>query len=101
MKLIDLLNKIANREEVPKKFKYKGKIYTAEEKEKFTAYKDDCGNTTKKMFGIFYLEACLTDEVEIIEEDKEIEEINSIKVPTISNSREKNIENIEETLNKY
>ena len=28
MKIIDLLNKIANGEEVPKKIKYKGSIYT-------------------------------------------------------------------------
>ena len=75
MKVIDLLNKIANGEEVPKEFKYRGKTYEAVKKDKFTVYKDDSGYTIKDMFKIFYLEACLNDEVEIIEEDKEIEEI--------------------------
>ena len=64
MKVIDLLNKIANGEEVPEKIKYKNAIFTIRED------KDDyvCEN------GWFtdsydYLE--LNDEVEIIEEPQE------------------------------
>ena len=69
MKVIDLLNKIANGEEVPKKIKYciYGEEYSTfayDEKEQ-EYYNDGAG----------YLSVpnhCLNDEVEIIEETKEI-----------------------------
>lgn len=78
MKIVDLFIKLANGEEVPEKFKYKGKIYKAEKKGKFTAYRDDFGRTLRDVSGILYLEACLNDEIEIIEEDKEIEPLNQL-----------------------
>lgn len=67
MKIIDLLNKIANGEEVPKKIKY----YDIEYKYDGKFYYTDCGFS---MYRSMYTEGnCLTDEVEIIEEDKKIE----------------------------
>ena len=79
MKVIDLLNKIANGEEVPKKIKYKGDIY---KKEQFGLdyY------TKEEGYGLFLKEIndtnCLNDKVEIIEEEKLIfEEINESSVP--------------------
>ena len=83
MKIIDLLNKIANGEEVPKKIKYKNQIY------KWKEY--DCGYQKKKKIDwikkygyvaelnrtYFYLEHCyqdLNDTVEILEEEKKIPE---------------------------
>ena len=70
MKIIDLLNKIANEEEVPHKIKYNG--YT---------YKKCVGNKTywtgDKPSNTLRIDTYdLNEEVEIIEEDKEIEEID-------------------------
>lgn len=74
MKVIDLLNKIANGEEVPKKVKYKTHYW--EYKEEVKDYKDDeddyvfsCSN--------YDITAMLDNEVEIIEEDKKIKRIQS------------------------
>ena len=67
MKIIDLLNKIANGEEVPKKIKYKEKIFIY------------CSNTRKyyneniDLFLEFYSGELLNDEVEIIEEQQDID----------------------------
>jgi hypothetical protein len=71
MKVIDLLNKIANGEEVPEKIKYKDIIFD---------YKKEKGDYESEE-GQFFLdwvelnEYGLHDEVEIIEEDKKIEKI--------------------------
>ena len=74
MKVIDLLNKIANNEEVPKKIKYLGIIHEYCEINKFY-YTEDGSSLYREMFTEGN---CLDDEIEIIEEDKEIEEINFI-----------------------
>lgn len=84
IKIIDLLNKIAKGEEVPKKIKYDGDIYILESDEIFEAftYKTidyDKFNTDGKRIGkSLFLDNCymhLYSEVEIIEEDKKIWEI--------------------------
>ena len=73
MKVIDLLNKIANGEEVPKKIQYRGYIYELEEG---LYYREDGENKTlRSAFNYLYLERCLNDEIEIIEEDKKIEKM--------------------------
>ena len=64
MKVIDLLNKIANGEEVPKKVKYHNRIYIK---------RSDCYNYILEN-GRFddelkVIVGCLNDEVVIIEED--------------------------------
>lgn len=68
MKIIDLLNKISNGEEVPKKIKYDYKEF------KFIggAYEDEKGNDL-----CYYDDSCmvfLNDTVKILEEEKEIPE---------------------------
>lgn len=72
MKVIDLLNKIANGEEVPKKVKYKTHYW--EYKEEAKDYKD---NEDDYVFSCsnYDITAMLDNEVEIIEEDKKIEEL--------------------------
>ena len=68
MKIIDLLNKIANVEEVPKKIKYKNKEFEYIG----GAYEDEKGNDL-----CYYDDSCmvfLNDEVEILEEEKKIPE---------------------------
>ena len=70
MKVIDLLNKIANGEEVPEIIKYKNEnLYFDYET---TNYFND-----EDMHSLFCgAQFILNDEVEIIEEDKDIEEIS-------------------------
>lgn len=68
LRVIDLLNKIANGEEIPKKIKYNNETFTIREE------KDDYANQNHW----FTDRVCLLDlnkEVEIIEEDKKIEKI--------------------------
>ena len=72
MKIIDLLNKIANGEEVPKKVKYAGVIF--ENKDGDLLNDINCslfehrGNECEKLL------PTLNDEVEILEEEKKIPE---------------------------
>ena len=75
MKVIDLLNKIANGEEVPKKLLY--------DNEKF-AYDDECRDYISNfqrnwLFDDYSISAIINDEVEVIEEDKKIEKIDRTK----------------------
>ena len=76
MKIIDLLNKIANGEEVPKKIKYNGTIY-----EKFdynNKYYDVENNTREEDILSEHLasESFYNDEVKVIEDNKKIEKIS-------------------------
>ena len=86
MKIIDLLNRIANGEKVPKKFKIKGSCFKDlyfEYNEKYDCY-DLIGENFKEGCYVFgYSE--LNDEVEIIEEDKKIEKIDLILDEQFSN----------------
>ena len=68
IKIIDLLNKIANNEEVPKKIKWLEQIYEYSDNDKFY-YQNGYS-----MYRDFYTEGnCLNEDVEIIEEPKKIE----------------------------
>ena len=79
IKIIDLLNKIANNEEVPKKIKYKDNVYyLGKNMVDLHTYQTEGSNTTRKLSLIIdneYLN--LNDYVEIIEEPKKIEKIKS------------------------
>jgi hypothetical protein len=76
MKLIDIFNKIANDEPVPKKVKFNDEIYTykpewkdyADEDEHYGLFVDTISNT-------YQITKMLNEEIEIIEEDKKIEKI--------------------------
>ena len=73
IKIIDLLNEIANGEEVPKKIKHEGLIYNWDITG-YLHYEDE--HTRERAFLEGYrTDMCLNDEVEIIEEDKPIEEL--------------------------
>lgn len=73
MKVIELLNKIANGEEVPKKIKYNNLIYNWDITG-YLHYEDE--HTRERAFLEGYrTDKCLNDEVEIIEENKPIEEL--------------------------
>ena len=73
MKVIDLLNKIANGEEVPRKFTYKGYLWEYDVKNKMWFYY--FGKDKNHRFDrLFYINQILNDEVEILEEPKRIPE---------------------------
>ena len=73
--IIELINKIANREEVPQKIKYIDKIYIyTEENQDYLDTEDEfclLGYT----FGNLSTRDFINDKVEILEEDKDIEEL--------------------------
>jgi hypothetical protein len=74
MTIIQLLNKIANGEEIPKKIKWNNKIYISKGNaiENFVDYiSDDDDYCFEHYIGY----SSLNDEVEIIEEDKKIKKI--------------------------
>lgn len=79
MKVIDLLNKIANEEEVPEKIKYNGHIYELEHRVSYLySYKNNEGDYLEDDW---YLTNILNEEIEIIEdtpkENKKIEYIET------------------------
>lgn len=71
MKIIDLLVKIANGEDVPKKIKYEDTIYYFNTEEK--RYLKENLMSWIGLCDDYLLDVILNDEVEIIEEDNEIE----------------------------
>ena len=73
MKIIDLLNKIANGEEVPRKVKYK--TFYWEYKQERKDYKDNEGDWVFSCSD-YDIPEMLNNEVEILEEDKKIPEKN-------------------------
>ena len=85
MKVIDLYKNIANNEELPKKIKLKDYGYIFTLREDCSGYKwygeekmhDDFGEVIHKN-----LEFVLKQEIEIIEEDKPIEELKSYVIGT-------------------
>ena len=70
MKIIDLLNKIANGEEVPKKIHFKYSTYQFDEIDK--VYRNINGN--QQLEQDYMISNKLNDEIEILEEEKEIPE---------------------------
>lgn len=76
MKIIDLLNKIAKSEEVPKKIKWND--------DEYSYVNDTCKNYANDYEDFMSVVdgACLNDEIEIIEEveDKEYEDIEELDI---------------------
>ncbi len=76
MKIIDIFNKIANKEEVPNKVKFNNEIYTY--KPEWNDYSNKEG--THGLFAdvisnSYQITRMLDEEIEIIEEDKKIEKL--------------------------
>ena len=71
MKIIDLLNKIANKEEVPKMVKYNNFILTYDEATQDYYNEPNCNYEL-----LDDINQKLNDEVEIIEDNRKIEPIN-------------------------
>lgn len=75
MKIIDLLNKIANKEELPKTIKFNDSIY---EYKWSNAYQESCyvNDNNYRLLENLNLYSNLNDELKIIEEPKKIEKLN-------------------------
>ena len=85
MKIIDLINKINNNEEIPKKIKYEDIIfeYDKDRKEYIHKFDDWCSETL--LFKVtnentYFIQDLLKIEVEVIGENKEIDTINAYKL---------------------
>ena len=86
IKIIDLLNKIENDEEVPKKIKWQGHIYEYSCSNRFYY------QNSWSMYRDFYKEGnCLNDEVEIIEEPKKIEKLEPVRGSDLSDLTDKDM----------
>lgn len=71
IKIIDLLIKIANNEEVPKKIKYEDEIWECSKEEYYSC--KDGRILLGDLFFNYKIQTFINDEVEIIEEPKKIE----------------------------
>ena len=97
MKIIDLLNKIANGEEVPKKIQW-GEFILVWEELGFHDYKF-LGTGNHLMYQGFAT-SVLNEEVEIIEEDKKIENIYLCCMSTENKETKFLIQNINDLADK-
>ena len=86
IKVIDLLNKIAKGEEIPKKIKYSNIEWEYNIHLKDYQGYDGLHNTTR-YFSNWVCFTSLNDEIEIIEEEKEIKKIDFM---TLNTQKEKN-----------
>ena len=83
MKVIELLNKINNNEEVPEKVKCEDTIFEYDKDRKEYIHKVDDWYSETLLFEItnghtYFIQDLLKAEVEVIEENKEIEELEMI-----------------------
>ena len=81
MKIIDLLLKMANGEKLPKKIKYRDNIweYISTVKGRGYQYYNTLYLEWETLQNQVYLEECLNDEVEIIDEPKKIKKLKTYK----------------------
>lgn len=76
MKVIELLNKIANKEKVPNKIMYDNIIYNWDEVG-YLHYKDEMSGERAFLEGV-RTDMVLNNKIKVIEENKEIEELKNI-----------------------
>lgn len=77
MKVIELLTKIANGEKIPKKIKYQNYIYEYQHRrDTENCFNYMCNENGEYLSRRYFIDNILNDEVEIIEEPKEIEKLN-------------------------
>ena len=95
MKIIDLLNKIANGEETPKIIKYGNAVY-----EKLNMNNYRITNGYELLFDDYFFEHCsLTDKVEILDEEDEFEDIEEMNLD-IDCTTEWNFGEVYDTINQ-
>lgn len=97
IKVIDIMNKIHNEENVPKQIKYDMKTYFYDETcQDYTDYDRTYGlfsDLLNKQYGIF---SCLNEEVEIIEEENKIpEKLGYFDLTKDKNEKDENGDDLE------
>ena len=85
IKVIELLNKIANNEEVPRKIMFDTGLYIYDEEEK--TYYDEEDRTLWQSYNF----RILNDKVEIIEEPKKIEKLEPVRGSDLSDLTDKDM----------
>ena len=83
MKIIDLINKINNNEEVPEKVKYEGIIFEYDKSQKEYNHKKDNGYYETLLYRVMtthFIDVLLRADVEVIEENKEIKELDDLEL---------------------
>lgn len=83
MKIIDILNKINNNEEVPEKIKFDDTIFEYDKRQKEYNHKKDNGYYETLLYRVMtthFIDVLLKAEVEVIEENKEIEELDEMQI---------------------
>lgn len=83
MKVIDLINKINNNEEVPEKIKFDNTIFEYDKRQKEYNHKKDNGYYESLLYRVMtthFIDVLLRAEVEVIEEKKEIEELDEMQI---------------------
>lgn len=85
MKIIDLINKINNNEEVPEKVKYENVTFEYSKKQKDYIHKiDEDGWVSEtllfKVMNTHFMSDLLKAEVEVIEKNKKIEELDNMEL---------------------
>ena len=100
MKIIDLLNEIANGEEVPKKVKFNNEIYTYKPEWKDYADEDEhYGLLVDTIPSTYQITKMLNEEIKIIE-DKKIEKLFNCCMETDNQEIQFCIQNINAAANK-
>ena len=80
MKVIDILNKINNNEEVPEKIKFDDTVFEYDKEQKEYNHRKDDGFYETLLYRVMtthFIDVLLEAEVEVIEENKEIEEFRT------------------------
>ena len=99
MKVIDILNKINNNEEIPEKIKFDNTIFEYNKSQKEYNHKKDNGYYETLLYRVMtthFIDVLLRAEVEVIEENKEIEELDEMQI--INARPEVNAEKINELI---
>ena len=81
MKIINILNKINNNEEVPEKIKFDDIVFELEENKKEYSFQHENGDYETLLYRVMtthFIDVLLKAEAEVIEENKEIKELNKI-----------------------
>lgn len=83
MKIIDILNKINNGEDVPEKIKFDDTVFELEENKKEYSFQHENGDYETLLYRVMtthFIDVLLKAEVEAIEENKEIEELDNMEL---------------------
>lgn len=92
IKIIDLLNKIANKEEVPKKIKYDNTIYERHRSSNNGMYfYHTVSGMSRLLLEQITATSDLLEEVEIIEEDKKIKKIEPVRGSDLTDLTSKDV----------